>query len=245
MSRVVAIVQARMGSTRLPGKVMADIAGKPMLQHVVERLARAARIDEVVVATSIDPQDEPILDAVGRLGFRGVAGSESDVLDRYYHAAQIAQADVIVRVTSDCPLVEPTIVDKTLDLFFAEQVDYAANCIQQTYPRGIETEVFSAASLTDAHRTATLPLEREHVTPHFYLNPDEYRLVFLAAQGELRRPDLRLCVDTEDDLALIRAIFERLGPDNRFPLIDVVRLVDSDAGLRAMNAHIQQKKLGE
>ncbi len=245
MSRVVAIVQARMGSSRLPAKALADLTGKPMLQHVVERLCRTRSLDEVVVATSTDPEDKAIVDLAGRLGVRAVAGSENDVLDRYAFAARESDANVVVRVTADCPLVDPKIVDDTVDFYLREGVDYAANCIQQTFPRGCEVEVFSAERLARVAHRAALPLEREHVTPHFYLNPDEYSLRFLAARGELRRPELRFCVDTEEDLALVREIFGKLGPHNRFSLVDVVRLLDHEPALQKLNAEIQQKTLGE
>ncbi|MCP4644708.1 MAG: NTP transferase domain-containing protein, partial [bacterium] len=242
MSRTVAIVQARMGSTRLPGKVLMDLAGKPMLRHVVERLRRAGRIDEVVVATSVDPQDRAILDLAKDLGCRAIAGSENDVLDRYVKATEEAEATTVVRVTSDCPLIDPDVVDWTLQMYFEQGVDYAANCIQQTFPRGLETEVFSAEQLRQVAAEANLPLEREHVTPHFYLNPDKYRLRFLAAEGELYRPDLRLCVDTPEDLALLQRIFAQLGPDNRFPIRDVVHLLDEHRELLRLNEEIRQKK---
>jgi spore coat polysaccharide biosynthesis protein SpsF len=234
-----------MGSSRLPAKALADLTGKPMLQHVVERLGRARSLDEVVVATSTDPEDQAILDLAGRLGVKAVAGSENDVLDRYAFAARETDADDVVRVTADCPLIDPRIVDDTVEFYLREEVDYAANCIQQTFPRGCEIEVFSAERLEHVARTATLPLEREHVTPRFYLNPEDYSLRFLAAQGELRRPDLRFCVDTEEDLALVREIFGKLGPDNRFPVIDVVRLLDREPLMRGVNGEVRHKALGE
>jgi len=245
MVRVVGLIQARMGSTRLPGKVLIDIEGKPMLQQVVERLSRAKRLDEVAIATSTHSQDAPIVELAEKLGIRAVRGSEDDVLARYVQACETTRADVAVRITSDCPIIDPALVDRTVDLYFREDVDYAANCIQQTFPRGNEVEVFSAERLAEAAGEAVQPLEREHVTPHFYLNPDKYRLIFLAAEGELRRKDLRFCVDTPDDLALIRAVFAKLGPGNDFPLIEVVRLVGREPELLRLNAHISQKKLGE
>lgn len=245
MSRVVAVVQARLGSTRLPGKVLLDVNGKPMLQHVVERLARSRRIDEVVIATSTDPNDKALLRFGEEQGFRTLAGSEDDVLDRYAFTAKKTDADVVVRVTADCPIIDPAVVDATLDFFFRENADYAANCIQQTFPRGLETEVFSRDDLLDANKRAELSFEREHVTPHFYLNPDRYLLRFLAAEGELRRPEFRLCVDTPEDFALLKEIFERLGPGNDFTAMDIVRLLDAHPELVGLNQAIRQKTLGE
>lgn len=245
MKRIVAIVQARMGSTRLPGKVLKDIAGKPMLQHVIERLQRADRLAEVVLATSTHPQDRVLLDMAGELGVRGVAGSEDDVLSRYARAARETEADAVVRITSDCPLIDPELVDRSVGFFLVEKADYAANCIQQTFPRGMETEVFSAGKLFEIDREAQLPYEREHVTPRFYQHAELYAARYLSAEGEYHRPELRLCVDTTQDLALVRGIFDRLGPDNTFPLLDIIRLLDREPDLRALNAQVKQKELGE
>ena len=246
MSKVVGVIQARMGSSRLPGKTLMDVAGKPMLQHVVERLSRAARIDEVVVATSTHAQDQVILDFAEGMGVRAVAGSEGDVLARYVMAAVESSADLVVRVTADCPLVDPVLSDLVIERYIQEHADYAANCIRQTYPRGVETEVFSAAKLAAIDRLTSKKYEREHVTPYFYEHPESFNLVFLEAQGELHRPDLRLCVDTPEDMTLIRTLFERLGADsNAFSMLDVVRLMTREPELRAINERVHQKHLGE
>ncbi|MBI4559559.1 MAG: glycosyltransferase family protein [Candidatus Hydrogenedentes bacterium] len=247
MSRVVAIVQARLGSTRLPGKALVPIQGKPMLQHVLERLARATRINETVVATSDHPRDAAILACAEHLGFRGIAGNEDDVLARYIKAARFTAAEVVVRITADCPLIDPALADDVIEAFLREDADYAANVIQRTFPRGVETEVFWRTKLEELDGIVTERYEREHVTPYFYLtHPEKHRLVSVEAKGELRRPDLRLCVDTPEDLRLVREIFARLAPQNpRFTTLDVIRLLDAEAALKALNAGIKQKELEE
>lgn len=246
MARIVAIVQARMGSSRLPGKSLADIAGKPMLQHVVERLARSRRIDEVVIATTTDPRDTPVLRLAETLCCRAFAGSEQDVLTRYLEAGSASRADVIVRVTADCPLIDPVLPDEVIDAYLREGADYASNILVQTYPRGVETEVFSLEALRGINGAAAQPFEREHVTPYFYLHPEEFKLVRVTAEGTLRRPDLRLCVDTEADLRLVRELFARLGKeDNHFSLADVIQAIAAEPHLAAINAHVAQKQLGE
>ncbi|MFO7975140.1 MAG: glycosyltransferase family protein [Candidatus Hydrogenedentota bacterium] len=247
MSRVVGIVQARMGSTRLPGKVLADIAGKPMLGRVIERLGHAGSVDEVVIATTPNDRDRPIAEMAARCGCRCYKGDEEDVLARYLRAAEESDADIIVRVTSDCPLIDPAQVDETVSLYFHENADYAANgCIAYLLPRGSEVEVFAAAALRGIEPQATKRYERVHVTPYFYRHPEKFRIAFLEAQGPYRRPDLRVCVDTQEDLDLVRAVYERLDRgSNDFSILDVIKLLDSKPRLKALNAHIHQKKLQE
>src|SRR5262245_66416880 len=140
--KVVAIVQARMGSTRLPGKVMKPVGGVPMIELLLSRLGRAQEVDEIVLATSEDPRDEPLARHVASLGIRGFRGSENDVLDRYYRAAMEADADAVVRITGDCPLVDPKLVDEIVRAFKAAAVDYTSNTMPPTFPNGLDVEVF-------------------------------------------------------------------------------------------------------
>jgi spore coat polysaccharide biosynthesis protein SpsF len=246
MSRVVAVIQARMGSSRLPGKSLIDLAGKPLLQHVVERLQRASLITEVVIATSDHPRDNPIEALATDLDIRPVRGSENDVLARYALAAWQANATTIVRVTADCPLIDPDITDMVIDSFQSDPgCVYAANVVERTFPRGCDVEVFSADALYTADREARLPFEREHVTPHLLSNPGRFPQQSLTAPEKWRRPSYRLCVDTHEDLALVSAIYERLGPDNGFPITRVIEYLDAHPDLPAMNAHVEQKKLGQ
>lgn len=246
MSRIVAIVQARMGSERLPGKSLVSVAGKPMLQHVVERLQRSALLTEVVIATSDHPRDRSIATLATDLHVRPVLGREQDVLARYALAAWQASASVVVRVTGDCPLIDPEIVDETIEAYLDDpRCAYAANVIERTFPRGCDTEVFSAESLFAADEEARLPHEREHVTPFIRSRPDRFPQQSVVAPEEWRRPQYRLCVDTPEDLALIRAVFDMLGPGNGFTMSAIVACLDRHPELPALNAHVEQKKAGE
>ncbi len=242
MDKVVAIVQARMESTRLPGKSLLNIAGKPLLQHVIERLGRAGRIDEIVVATTDAPSDAPLLDLAREWGIRAIAGDRADVLARYLAAAHETDADVIVRVTGDCCLIDPALSDDVVAAYFESGAEYASNWLVRKFPRGADTEAFSRESLERVAAKATEPYEREHATPYYYYHPHEFRMSSIEAEGEMVWPELRLCVDTEDDLRLIRELFSRLGPDNTFSIRDVVRLLRREPALAAINAHVQQKK---
>ena len=164
--RVVAIVQARMGSTRLPDKVMKPIGGVPMIAILLARLARATEVDEIVVATSADPRNQPLADLVNSLGYKCSRGSENDVLERYVLAARSANADVVVRITGDCPLVDPVLVDEVIRQFNVLKVDYFSNTSPPTYPDGLDIEVFKMASLERAAYETSKPFDREHVTPY-------------------------------------------------------------------------------
>lgn len=240
---VVAIIQARIGSTRLPGKVLVDLGGRPMLARVVRRTQRAARVDQVVVATSTDPADEPIVALCHELGVASFRGSREDVLDRYYQAALAYPADIVVRVTSDCPLIDPEVIDRVVAAFMDLEPDYASNTICRTYPRGLDTEAVSFEALRRAWREALLPYQRIHVTPYFYQNPEIFA-IFPVIQGE----DLsegRWTVDTPEDLAFLRAIYARLGPDDAFSWQDVWRLLRKEPELAALNQHVCQKQLVE
>jgi spore coat polysaccharide biosynthesis protein SpsF len=210
--KVVAIVQARMTSSRLPGKVLADLAGAPMLARVVDRVARARAIDEVWVACTALATDDPIAvwcDAARVQCFRG---SESDVLGRYVGAARAAQADVVVRVTADCPLLDPDVVDRVVEaLLSPPRVDYAANVLARSYPRGLDVEAFSVEALGRMDRLGRSAAAREHVTVVLRLErPDAFTARTVTADRD--DSDLRWTVDTADDLAFVRGLIAALGP---------------------------------
>jgi len=238
---VVAVVQARTGSTRLPGKVLADVAGRSMLARVCERLGRAETIDRVIVATTTGPADRAVAAECARLGVACFRGSEGDVLGRYHGAAAACGAGVVVRVTADCPLIDPEVVDRVVLAFLDARPDYASNTLTRTWPRGLDAEVFPAAALARAHREARLPYEREHVTPYFYGHPERFRLQSVTGPGRLAHH--RWTVDTPDDLRLIRTIYARLGPDGTFSWRDAARLFDREPALADLNRHVRQKPL--
>ena len=240
--RVVVIVQARLGSTRLPGKVLLDLAGAPMLDRVLARCSAIAGVDEVVVATSDLAGDDPLAEHVSALGFRCFRGSESDVLARYAGAARMAQADIVMRVTSDCPLLSPAVSGRVLAALREAEgaLDYVNNSMRPCFPRGLDTEAFTAAALFRADAEATLPRDREHVTPYLYLEPGHFRTACVSDIQD--RSNLRWTVDTADDLAMVRALVEAAGD----PMADYATLLatcDSHPEIVAINATIQQKQL--
>lgn len=238
---VVAIVQARMESTRLPGKVLADLAGRTMLARVVRRVRRAALVDRVAVATSDAPEDDVVAAECRRLAVPCFHGSENDVLDRYRRAAGAFSADVVVRVTADCPMIDPGVIDLAIAAFLRARPDYASNTLRRTWPRGLDTEVTTAAALDRAWREATEDYQRVHVMPYFYQNPDRFGLLSVTGPHDLG--DWRWTVDTPEDLEFARAIFGRLGPGDGFSWRDVRRLVTAEPSLADINRHVRQKAL--
>ena len=244
-TRVVAIIQARMGSTRLPGKVLRDIVGETMLAHVVRRTNQASLVNVVVVATTESQEDDPIIEECSKLQVPVFRGSTNDVLDRYYRAASKYQAGAVVRITSDCPLIDPQPIDMVIRKYLESDIDYMALGIEGGFPRGMDIEIFSFTTLEKTYMEAKKDYEREHVTPYIYHHPDIFKLKFFEGTGKLRRPDLRLTVDTEEDLRLIREIFKQLYRDGQlFHTEDVIDLLDKHPELVAINAHVVQKELG-
>lgn len=239
--RVVAIIQARMGSTRLPGKVLEDVGGRSMLSRVVRRTRRASTLDEVVVATSTASQDDPILLECRRLGIGCFRGSEADVLDRYFGAAEAYRAQSVVRVTSDCPLIDWSVIDRVVSAFREGRPDYASNTLERTYPRGLDTEVMTREALARAWCEASEPYERVHVTPYLYRHPELFRL--LPVIGERDASAARWTVDTPEDLLFVRTVYQRFGDTDRFSWQDAWTLVDREPELAKINGHIQHKRL--
>lgn len=240
--RVVALVQARMGSTRLPGKVLADVAGRPMVERVVERVARIAGVDRVAVAIPEGPADDPLAAAVGAMPLPvGLhRGSETDVLGRFAAAARAEGADAVVRVTADCPLLCPEVSAAVVALLRGGGVDYASNIRERTFPRGLDTEAFTAAALYTAEREATTAGEREHVTPFLWRRPQRFRLA--SHRDTEDHSDLRWTVDTADDLALVRAVYAALEPaDPGFGYRRILAAVAAHPEWREINRHVEQK----
>jgi spore coat polysaccharide biosynthesis protein SpsF len=238
---VVAIIQARMGSTRLPGKVLLDLAGRPMLARVVGRARRATAVDEVVVATTTAPEDAAVAALCRAEGWPCVRGSPDDVLDRYRQAAVSYRAHVVVRLTADCPLIDPDVIDEVVRSFLRRipNVDYASNVLSpRTYPRGLDTEVFSFEALECAWREGTDPAAREHVTPFLYFNPDRFRLLRMAAPADYSA--FRWTVDTPADYELVLRIYRHFGHDG-FSWQDVVPLFRRHPEWLAINRHVEQK----
>lgn len=239
---IVAIIQARMGSTRLPGKVLKTIKGETMLSQVTRRVQRAEHLDKVIVATTTKSADEAIVSECTNLGIPVFRGNEQDVLDRYYHAALVHQADVVVRITSDCPLIEPEIIDKAVRAFKSRypNMDYVANTLPpRTYPRGLDVEAMSFEALSRAWHEDKNPVWREHVTPYIYRNPQQFNLY--AVTNDVDYSPLRWTVDTPADLELVRRIFNHF--DNNFNWRDVLKLLEQHPEWLNINRNIKQKQV--
>jgi spore coat polysaccharide biosynthesis protein SpsF len=258
--RVVTIIQARMGSSRLPGKVMMDIAGQPMLARVYIRSSRAAAVDETIVATTSEPADDPIAEYCDFSGIPFTRGSQFDVLERYYQVALQAKADVVVRITADCPVIDPVLMDAVVRSVTHESFDFACNRLPppwgRTYPIGLDTEVVSFRNLERAYREAKEPQDREHVMPFFYegvkltsvnrqletgVSPRGFNIALLQHTTDFG--EYRWTVDTAEDLEFIRQVFSRFEGRNDFSWKEILDLVHDEPALMEINAGIKHKTL--
>lgn len=236
--RIGIIVQARMGSTRLPAKVMQEILGQPMLLRVMERLKAVALADVLIIATAQTPENNPIVELAQRANVKIFRGSEADVLRRYYETAKENKLDVVTRVTSDCPLIDPRVVDEGIQYFLDHQpIDYVSNTLERTFPRGMDTEVFSFAILKKANDEADQPYQREHVTPYIL---EKGRALNYSHKKNLSK--YRLTVDTAEDFALIVKIYEALYSKNKlFDLEAIVQFLEKNPRLLELNKNVKQK----
>lgn len=244
MSKVVAIIQARMGSTRLPAKVMMELCGKTVLEHVIDRVKMAKEIDEIVIATTTLDRDDIIADEAVRCGVKYYRGSEDDVLSRYYEAAKENNADIVVRITSDCPLIDPVIVDDVVGFYKENDYDIITNAgvdlSQRTYPRGLDTEVFSFGILEEAYNKAIEKYQREHVTPYIYENSSKV----YTYKNNTDYSEYRWTLDTPEDFELISKVYDELyNETNAFLFEDVLALFKRKPELTEINRHIEQKKV--
>jgi glutamate-1-semialdehyde-2,1-aminomutase len=232
---ILAIIQARMGSTRLPGKVLADICGKPMLWHVWNRVRAVPSVDKTVVATSVNQADDPVVDFCMRHEIEYFRGNEADVLDRFYQVAKHVGADIIVRITADCPLLDPQVVNRVVSVFLGGDYDYVSNTLRYTYPDGLDTEVLTFAALEAAWGQAKRATEREHVTPYVRTS-GRFRLMNVENAVDLSARGFRWSVDETRDLDFVRAVYARLGGNGRlFDLSDVTNLLDQEPDLAKIN----------
>ncbi len=237
--RVVAIIQARMASTRLPGKTLADLGGAPVMDRVLSRVGRAERVSDVVVAITDRPVDDQLEEHLDALGANVVRGDSDDVLSRFGLVADGFRADAYLRVTADCPLIDPGVVDDVIAAFAKGDVDYCSNVLARTYPIGMDCEVISSAALRTALDEAADPAEREHVTPFIYRHPERFRLRNVEAPAWAARPQLRLTVDEPNDVELLRHIVAELGPDAS--LREILELLDTRPDIAAINADVEHR----
>ena len=233
--KIVAIVQARMGSTRLPNKVMKPIDGVPMIELLLARLARSSQIDQIVLATSVDERNTPLVEHVEKLGYVCVRGSENDVLERYLLAARQVQADVVVRITGDCPLIDPVLVDSAIEKFKSAGVDYLSNATPATYPDGLDTEVFSLQALERAGRESQEPFDHEHVTPYLR-RPGMFKTDVIRNAEDLS--GLRWTVDEPADFDVVSRVFAHFVPDIHFSWTEVLDLQRKQPDIFAANHEI-------
>lgn len=237
------IIQARMTSSRLPGKVMQEICGEPMLHWVLTRARQSRRIHQVMVATTVNAADDSIVDFCEQNGYHYYRGSEFDVLDRYYQAAKSIKADIVVRLTADCPLIDPRLMDETIDNLFRKGADFSANRLpppfKRTYPIGLDVEVVTFRALECAWRNATEKHEREHVLPYIYAPEHGFQVTILNALQDYG--ELRWTVDTAEDLAFVRAVMDYLSCRPDFSWLDVLKIVSEHPELSQINADIPHK----
>lgn len=243
--RVIAIIQARMSSTRLPGKVLQDLGGRPVLERMVERVKRARHVTETVVATTTDPLDMPIIELCQRLGTPVFRGSLPDVLDRYYQCAVNYRADYVVRLTGDCPLIDPDLIDQVVRALLDNPVDFTCNRLPppftRTYPIGLDVEACTFEALENAWKNATAKHDREHVMPYLYEVPGRFRIKQL--QNDVDYGSLRWTLDTPEDLALLREVIKRLGNRNDFSWKEVLTLFQQDPELAKINGDVVHKSM--
>jgi len=246
VKNTVAIIQGRMGSSRLPGKILLDLAGKPMLMRVVERARQSKTVDEVVFATTIDPLDDAVEAYCRQNAITCFRGSLSDVLDRFYQAAKAFKADTVVRITADCPLLDPGLMDETVTLFRQSGADFAANRLpppfKRTYPIGLDCEVCSFAALERAWNEATALHDREHVMPYLYEVKDRFKVAILNYEKDYGTFG-RWTVDTPQDLELVRQVYARLAGKPDFTWLDVLAIFEREPELGRINAQVEHNSM--
>jgi spore coat polysaccharide biosynthesis protein SpsF (cytidylyltransferase family) len=235
--KILAIIQARMGSTRLPGKTLMPIAGQPLLGHILDRVNASRRVHETLVATTTDPADQAIVEFARAKGYRSYCGSVDDVLDRYYQAARQAGADVAVRITADDPFKDPEVIDLIVEALLAEpELDYASNTLEPTFPEGLDVEAFSRTALDRAWKEAKLPSEREHVTPYIWKHPGRFRVKNVRNSSDLSR--MRWTLDYEADFQFASEVYARLYRGQVFGMKDILALLAVEPQLQAINSGV-------
>jgi len=237
---ILAIVQARMNSTRLPGKVMKKILRKPLIGYLLERLGKSKKVNKIVIASSRKRNNDELCKYVKRLGLDVYRGEEDDVLDRYYQAASQFNPDAIVRISGDCPLIDYKVIDRVISYYLKGNFDYVSNVNPPTYPDGLDTEVFSFKALEEAWKNAKLKSEREHVTPYI-INSGKFKIGNVRAENDFSSK--RWTVDNEEDFILISKIIENLYKENSyFDMYDILKFENKNPELFEINKHIKRNE---
>jgi spore coat polysaccharide biosynthesis protein SpsF len=240
--KIVATIEARMTSSRLPGKVLLNAGGKPMLEHLIKRLLNVPSIDEIVLATTVNQVDDGLESFANKMGISSYRGSEDDVMSRVISAAELARADVIVEITGDCPIIDPQIVEQIIRIFSANQADYVSNAHIRSYPDGMDTQVFSLDALKRSAAMTKDLLDHEHVTLHIRNHPEIFSQLHILAPPELHWPDLGLTLDEPADYELLKKIIEYFEPINsQFTCLDIVRLLRERSDWLKINQHVLRK----
>ncbi len=248
--KITAIIQARTSSTRLPKKVLLPLpydSDTTVLQQVIRRTIKSNILDDIIVATTTDKEDEKIVKIVEKENVKWFKGSKHNVLERYYKAAKENQSDIVVRITSDCPCIDWNVIDKTISTHLKENADYTSNTLKRTYPHGLDVEVISFKALEDAYKNATQDFEKEHVTPFIHTtNKEKFKIVSVEAPPELTAPNIRITLDTKEDYALLCAVYDYLYPENPFfDAYDIIKLFNQKPWLKFINEKVLQKKTFE
>jgi len=244
--KLVATIEARMTSTRFPGKVLEPICGVPSLEFMIRRVRQSSLVDEVVVACTVNSEDDPIAALCRKLSCGCHRGSEDDVLDRVLQAAKACGATAIVELTGDCPFVDPMVIDEVVRLYQGQKVDYASNVVERSFPDGFDVQVFSVENLERVSALTKDPIDRVHVSSYFYRPGSPFSRATLTAPPEVHWPELGLTLDEPDDYRLLCAIADELDqPLEKFTVLDVVRLLRRRPELLALNEHVRRKTLEE
>lgn len=239
--KVVAILQARTSSTRLPNKVLLPILGKPMLEHQIDRISRSQKIDQLVVATSIDKSDDAIESLCNKLGVSCFRGDLNDVLDRFYQAANLLEADHIIRLTGDCPLIDPNVIDAVISKHLDNDADYTSNCCPPTFPDGLDVEVLKFSVLKESWKESHLLSHREHVT--LYVRDEENNYQLANYSGDIDLSDMRWTVDEPQDLDFVTKVYEELyHKNNNFTTADILKLLEKNNGISLINSAFERNE---
>lgn len=240
--KVVASIEARMTSTRLPGKVLAPCVGKPMLELLVERVKRSKVVNKIVIATTVNKTDDVIVDCARKIGVGYFRGSEKDVVSRVAEAMEAEKADVIVQLTGDNPLVDPQIIDRMVRIYLANDIDYISNKLVRSYPIGLDVQVASLDVLRKSLAIAKDKPQHEHLFLSIYENPKKFKLFNLLSEPELCRPDLRWTMDTKEDYEFLCAIYEQFYHKNKnFSSLDIINYLEAHPEIVAINQEVVQK----
>ncbi len=242
--KIVATIEARMNSSRLPGKVLLKAKDKSMLEILIERLEQVKSIDSIIVATTINPKDNEIANLCNKIGQKFFRGSEDDVMGRVIGAAKSLNADLIVEITADCPIIDPNIIEQIINIYKANSVDYVGNAKVRSYPDGMDTQVFSLKILESSYQMTSNKEDREHVTLHIRNNPNIFTQINVVASPDIYYPELGLTLDEWDDYLLIKKIIENFYDTNKFfKCSEIINFLNNNQYLYSLNKHVKRKKL--